>query len=259
MTRAAVTQPGGGRGSPGIKVLTVVGAVLGIFFVLGGIGAAVGDGSTDKRPVAAAAETRASAVPGTAEATTVAPTTAAPTTASSAPTGKAPAATGVAVPKVVGRRLDAATAVLTAATFNTVTAVDGTGQDRVVVNPNNWVVTAQKPAAGTRVSRSQAITLTVVKPSDSSAGGTVNTGTVPNVVCKDLQASQDTLQAAGFYNLGSADGTGRGRAQLIDRNWVVIAQSAQSARAGSAPSPTTRIVLTAVKYGEPTGSSGCPS
>jgi PASTA domain len=157
------------------KVLTVVGAVLGIFFVLGGIGAAVGDGSTDKRPVAAAAETRASAVPGTAEATTVAPTTAAPTTASSAPTGKAPAATGVAVPKVVGRRLDAATAVLTAATFNTVTAVDGTGQDRVVVNPNNWVVTAQKPAAGTRVSRSQAITLTVVKPSDSSAGGTVNT------------------------------------------------------------------------------------
>ena len=84
----------------------------------------------------------------------------------------------------------------------------------------------------------------------------MSTGTLPNVVCKDLQAAQDTLQAAGFYNLGSEDGTGQGRAQLIDRNWVVVAQSA---RAGSAPSPTTRIVLTAVKYGEPTGNSGCPS
>lgn len=239
------------------KILTVIGAVLGIFFVLGGIGAAVGDGSTDKRPVAAAAaETTASAVPATAEGTTAAPTTAAPTPPSSAPASKVPAAASVAVPKVVGQRLDAATAALSAATFNTVTPVDGTGQDRVVLNPNNWVVTAQKPAAGSRVSPSQTITLTVVKPSDSSAGGTVSTGTVPNVVCKDLQAAQDTLQAAGFYNLGSEDGTGQGRAQLIDRNWVVVAQSA---RAGSAPSPTTRIVLTAVKYGEPTGNSRCPS
>ena len=102
----------------------------------------------------------------------------------------------------------------------------------------------------------QAITLTVVKPSDSSAGGTVEAGAVPNVVCKDLQAAQDTLQSAGFYNLGSRDGTGQGRSQLVDRNWVVIAQSVA---AGSTPGPTARIVLTAVKYGEPTGTSGCPS
>jgi hypothetical protein len=47
------------------------------------------------------------------------------------------------------------------------------------------------------------------------------------VVCKDLQTAQDTMQAAGFYNLGSADGTGQGRAQVADRNWVVIAQSAR--------------------------------
>ena len=64
------------------------------------------------------------------------------------------------------------------------------------------------------------------------------------------------LQAAGFYNLGSEDGTGQGRAQLIDRNWVVITQSVP---AGRTRGPSTRIVLTAVKYGEPTGSSGCPS
>ena len=245
------------------KILTVLGAVLGLFFVLGGIGAAFGDPSTDKRPVAAVAPeatTSAATSPSSAPTPTAPPSTVAPvapTTAvsSSQPAAPPPVAT-VAVPKVVGQRLDAATAALSAVKLGNVTPTDGTGQGRVVLNPNNWVVTGQKPAAGTRVNLAQAITLTVVKPSDSSAGGAVPAGAVPNVVCKDLQAAQDTLQAAGFDNLGSQDGTGQGRSQLIDRNWVVVAQSV---RAGSAPSPTTRIVLTAVKYGEPTGSSGCPS
>ena len=83
---------------------------------------------------------------------------------------------------------------------------DGTGQGRVVLNPNNWIVQSQKPSAGTRVAAEQVITLVVVKPSDSSAGGGVRTGVIPDVVCKDLQTAQDTLQAAGFYNLGSEDG-----------------------------------------------------
>ncbi|HEX5497002.1 MAG TPA: hypothetical protein VFX70_20765, partial [Mycobacteriales bacterium] len=72
----------------------------------------------------------------------------------------------------------------------------------------------------------------------------------------DLQAGQDALQAAGFINLGSRDGSGRGRMQIIDRNWVV---TGQSARPGSRPGAGTRIVLTAVKFGEPTGKSGCQS
>jgi PASTA domain len=242
------------------KILTVVGAVFAMIVVLGGIGAAVGDnptGQSQLRPITAAAGTQsATPAPSSAAPSAAAPTavaSAAPTTAKPAPP---PVPATAAVPNVVGKRLDAAAAVLAAAGFTDPTPMDGTGRDRIVVNPNNWVVQNQKPAAGTRVSVAQAITLTVVKPSDSSAGGTVQSGVVPNVVCKDLQAAQDTLQAAGFYNLGSQDGSGQGRAQLIDRNWVVIRQSVAT---GSKPGPTARIVLTAVKYGEPTGASGCPS
>ncbi len=166
------------------------------------------------------------------------------------------AQTTVAVPKVVGQRLDAATSALSAVGLTKTVPTDGTGQGRVVLNPNNWIVQSQKPSAGTRVAAEQVITLVVVKPSDSSAGGGVRTGVIPDVVCKDLQTAQDTLQAAGFYNLGSEDGLGQGRAQLIDRNWVVIKQSVP---AGSSPAASTRVVLTSVKFGESTGSSGCPS
>ena len=52
------------------------------------------------------------------------------------------------------------------------------------------------------------------------------------------------------------DGGGQGRMQILDRDWVVIAQSVP---AGSKPRLSQRIVLTSVKYGEPTGSSGCKS
>src|SRR5262249_61077940 len=125
-----------------------------------------------------------------------------------------------------------------------------TGQDRTVLNPENWVVRSQEPAPGTRTSTGTEITLRVAKPSDASAGPTAASGVIPNVVCRDLQTAQDTLQAAGFDHLASEDGTGQGRAQIIDRNWVVIRQSAPP---GSRPDPGTRIVLTTVKYGEPTG------
>jgi beta-lactam-binding protein with PASTA domain len=160
------------------------------------------------------------------------------------------------VPKVVGQRLDAATSALTAVGLTKTAPTDGTGQGRAVLNSNNWIVQSQKPAAGTRVAIQQLITLVVVKPSDSGAGGAVESGVIPNVVCKDLQTAQDTLQAAGFYNLGSEDGSGEGRSQLIDRNWVVIKQSVP---AGSSRGAGTRVVLTSVKFGESTGSSGCPS
>jgi hypothetical protein len=117
-------------------------------------------------------------------------------------------------------------------------------------------VRSQAPAAGERVVTTTVITLKVLKPSDAAGDATVTHGVVPEVVCMDLQTAQDTMQAAGFYNLRSEDATGQGRAQLIDRNWVVVAQSA---RAGSRPPVDTRIVLRSVKYGEPTGDSHCPS
>lgn len=79
---------------------------------------------------------------------------------------------------------------------------------------------------------------------------------MPRVVCLDLQAAQDALRAAGFYVLTSSDAIGQGRQQLVDRNWVVVSQSEP---AGSTPDPTTRIDLGVVKFGEPTGPTGCQS
>lgn len=89
----------------------------------------------------------------------------------------------------------------------------------------------------------------VSKPTDAAPTGAPADGVIPDVVCRDLQAAQDALQAAGFYVLASADGTGQGRRQLIDRNWVVVEQSATP---GSRPVPSTRVLLTVVKIGEPT-------
>lgn len=62
--------------------------------------------------------------------------------------------------------------------------------------------------------------------STSTSGySTAGTITVPSVVGKDLQLAQDTMQAAGLYNLKSHDSTGRGRLQVLDRNWRVTDQS----------------------------------
>jgi hypothetical protein len=72
----------------------------------------------------------------------------------------------------------------------------------------------------------------------------------------DLQAAQQALRGAGFYNLGSRDASGKGRQQLVDRNWVVVSQSVSG---GAKPDKTARIVLDVVTFGEPTGASGCAS
>jgi hypothetical protein len=78
----------------------------------------------------------------------------------------------------------------------------------------------------------------------SSGGGKV---TVPNVVGKDHQLGQDTMQAAGLYNLREKDATGEGRLLLIDRNWTDVRQDPP---AGSKVDPDTVITLSAKKDGE---------
>jgi beta-lactam-binding protein with PASTA domain len=160
------------------------------------------------------------------------------------------------VPKVTGMHLEKAEGILSAAGFTDVRPQDATSQHRVVVNPANWLVRSQAPVAGTQAATSATITLKVGKPGDDVAAPAVTAGVVPKVVCLDLQKAQDALQKAGFSNLASHDGLGKGRAQLLDRNWLV---TAQSAKAGSRPATGTRITLTTVKYGEPAGSSGCES
>ncbi|GAA2378481.1 hypothetical protein GCM10009855_17890 [Gordonia cholesterolivorans] len=48
---------------------------------------------------------------------------------------------------------------------------------------------------------------------------------MPNVVCMNLQEAQNEIQRAGVFYSRSNDATGRGRHQIRDRNWVVVAQT----------------------------------
>lgn len=160
------------------------------------------------------------------------------------------------VPNVVGMRLTDAKARLSALGYSKVNLVDASGQGRYVLDADNWIVQSTSPPAGSLTALGTQITLRVVKPTDGAGAATTTPGVIPNVVCKDLQSAQDALQSAGFYNLGSADATGHGRHQLLDRDWVVVQQSI---KAGTRVNPQTRILLSVVKYGEPTGASGCRS
>jgi beta-lactam-binding protein with PASTA domain len=164
------------------------------------------------------------------------------------PAAKPPAKGDVAVPKLVGLRLSAAKKWIKAAGLASPKVSDITGKNRVVLVDANWVVGTQEPAAGTRVAASTRITLRVGKPTDLTATGRPIDGVVPNVVCKDLSSAKHSLQAAGFYVLSSVDGTGKGRHQFVDENWVV---TKQSSAAGSRPKLSGRITLTVVKSGEP--------
>jgi hypothetical protein len=62
----------------------------------------------------------------------------------------------------------------------------------------------------------------------SGAGESSGKVRVPNVVGKDHQLAQDTMQAAGLYNLSEEDATGQGRALIYDRNWTVVEQDPPS-------------------------------
>jgi beta-lactam-binding protein with PASTA domain len=167
----------------------------------------------------------------------------------------APAPQGIEVPAVIGKRLPEATAALKGKGLAEVKLVDATGAGRAVIEPNNWLVKAQHPAAGTRVTRRTEITLDVRKPTDGVGPTSVQIGIIPDVVCMELQAAQDKLREAGFLLLSSDDALGD-RRQILDRDWVVLGQSPAPGRLGL---PTTRVTLTVVKYGEPTGDSGCQS
>jgi beta-lactam-binding protein with PASTA domain len=166
-----------------------------------------------------------------------------------------PVAATITVPDVTGKRLSQARAILDDAGISNVGTSDATGKNRVVIEPKNWIVKAQHPAEGTKIGRAEKVTLEVSKPTDGIGPSSVSTGVMPDVVCMDLQAAQDKLQEAGFYLLSSKDALGD-RHQILDRDWVVIGQSAP---AGKLTLPLTKITLTVVKYGEPTGDSGCKS
>jgi hypothetical protein len=83
------------------------------------------------------------------------------------------------------------------------------------------------------------------KSSDgSSASGKIR---VPDVAGKDHQLAQDTMQAAGLYNVAEEDATGLGRMLLLDRNWTVVSQSPS---AGTMVAADRTITLRSKKDGE---------
>ncbi|MEU5907874.1 PASTA domain-containing protein [Micromonospora sp. NPDC047467] len=184
------------------------------------------------------------------------PTVTPPPSTAAAATPSATAGSTAMIPEVTGLRLAEGEERLRARGMLTINVVDASGAGRTILEKDNWVIVSQHPEAGTPADTTTALTLNVSKPTDSQPTINAVEGKVPDVVCRDLQTAQDALRAAGFYLLLPKDGLGQGRFPLVDRNWIVVGQSAPS---GSSPAASTRIELTVVKYGEPTGKSGCSS
>jgi len=76
---------------------------------------------------------------------------------------------------------------------------------------------------------------------------------MPNLVGKDLQAAQNTIQAMTEYKVffsGSKDLSGQNRMQINDRNWQVCTSTP--------PAGTTFTEQTAVEFGVVKESETCP-
>ena len=71
---------------------------------------------------------------------------------------------------------------------------------------------------------------------------------MPDVVCMNLQVAQDFIQSeTGVFLSLSEDATGAGRSQIIDSNWIVVAQRPDV----GTPIGEGDAVLSAVKLDEP--------
>jgi beta-lactam-binding protein with PASTA domain len=108
----------------------------------------------------------------------------------------------------------------------------------------------QAPAPAVTVTQAAPTVIETAKPSASDAATPADAAQkkrLPNVVGKNLQAAQDTMQAAGFYLLSDKDATGQGRFQVYDRNWVVVRQTPA---AGRRVALSTLVTLWAKKIGE---------
>jgi hypothetical protein len=138
-----------------------------------------------------------------------------------------------------------------AAGYSHLSSEDATGRGRHQVYDRDWVVTAQTPAPGTKAAAGTQLVFRVLAYGDRGAPPIPNRarpGPLPKLVCFDLQEAQDTLQSAGFTRMASEDATGRRRHQIIDRDWTVTGQTPAP---GGTYRKSTRVVLKAVKDGEP--------
>jgi Domain of unknown function (DUF1707)/PASTA domain len=218
----------------------------------------------NKEPPSAQNLTRAApapSVPASDPAVPAPPTTTPTSSPTLSPTPPPPRESSVSVstpseritPNVVGARVTDAIIALHSAGIYNVNVIDGSAENRTVLNYRNWQVDAQSPSAGSVAAAGESITLTASKPTDSSPE-LVEDGTVPDVSCEDLADAQEILHRAGFTTIRLTDGSGENRTPLLPLNWVVVAQSV----AAHKPVPSNQdVTLTVVKYGEDTGASGC--
>lgn len=85
----------------------------------------------------------------------------------------------------------------------------------------------------------------------SAASPTGVRETVPKFVGMGLQSAQDAARKAGFRSLTSHDSLGRGRAQILDRDWKVCFQNVAE---GSVTPTGTKLDFGVVKTSE-----SCPA
>ena len=74
---------------------------------------------------------------------------------------------------------------------------------------------------------------------------------MPDVICMNLQDAQNEIQDHGVFFSKSVDATGDGRRQILDRNWIVVAQEPDAGE----PIGEADAVLSVVKTDEP---NDCP-
>jgi hypothetical protein len=126
-------------------------------------------------------------------------------------------------------------------------AAQDVGGDRRQVNDRDWVVVSQTPPAGRPSGHLMVRVLAYGDPGAPAAPDRTAPGRMPRMACFDLQEAQDTLQSAGFTTLASRDASGRGRHQIVDRDWTVTGQTPAP---GGTWSKTTRVTLQAVRDDE---------
>ena len=87
-----------------------------------------------------------------------------------------------------------------------------------------------------------------------AAPASAQSWTMPNLIGKDLQGAQDEIQSVSdgqVWFSGSTDLTGQGRAQILDRAWIVCTSSPSP---GAPFTTTTDITFGVVKK----DSEACP-
>lgn len=148
------------------------------------------------------------------------------------------------LPVIAGALLVAATVALSACGSDNQQAETVTveKQTTTVVQQSAPATTTEQDVAAAETA--PAATTSSIQSAGGCSGGKIR---VPDMVGKDHQLAQDTMQEAGLYNLSEEDATGQGRMLILDRNWTVVRQTPAG---GSCVSDDATITLISKKDDE---------